>query len=68
MPPSLYWAPPLEYLPKNGDQVIVLLGCGKSLQSCPFATCMNLFQIIAGNVPPATEMPCTLRISLRASG
>ena len=29
---------------------------------------MNLCQIWAGKVPPATVMPCTLVIAMRASG
>ena len=45
-----------------------VFGCGKSAHLSPLATSMNFFQISAGNVPPATEMPCTLRISRSASG
>ncbi len=37
-------------------------------QSVPFATVMNDCQICAGNVPPATLIPCTLRISTSAFG
>ncbi len=66
--PDEYPAPPFEYLPKNGDQLIELCGAGKSSHALPFATSMNFFQISAGNVPPATEMPCTLCISRSASG
>jgi hypothetical protein len=29
---------------------------------------MKSFQIVAGNVPPATEMPCTFVIGISACG
>ena len=34
----------------------------------PIAESMNSFQIVAGNVPPATEMPCTFVIGISACG
>lgn len=34
----------------------------------PIAATMKSCQICAGNVPPATAMPCTLVISIDASG
>jgi hypothetical protein len=55
-------------LPKNDDHCIVVEGFGKSSHLGPFATCMNLCQISAGKVPPATEIPCTLLISRSAFG
>ena len=51
-----------------GDPLIGLFGGGNSSQKLPFATVMKSCQICAGNVPPATEMPWTLRIARSAFG
>ena len=47
---------------ENGDQTIGLLGSGNdpASPSRSTTTLMKSAQIWAGNVPPATAMPCTL--------
>ena len=61
--PSEYW-PRCQYV-----KVGYRSGAGKLFAaSLPTAACMNSCQIVAGNVPPATEMPCTFSIGISAFG
>jgi hypothetical protein len=61
-PDSAYW-------PWNGCHTTEFLG-SVHWRTCdwPIAACMKRCQIEAGNVPPATEIPCTFVISICAFG
>ena len=53
----------------NGCQIGSESAVGNSRTGVgPIASSMNSFQIVAGNVPPATAMPCTFSIGISACG
>ena len=53
----------------NGRQTTGSIGEAQlSAGVFPIAVSMNSFQIVAGNVPPATAIPCTFSIGISAWG
>ena len=62
-------APDRAYWPVNVCHTTEFFGSAHwSTGVVPMAATMKSCQICAGNVPPATAIPCTLVISIRASG
>ena len=62
-------APKFAYSRSWLDQIAGCLGSGQLRYGLPpNAPCMKRCQIVAGNVPPATVIPCTLFISICAFG
>src|SRR2546423_14826066 len=60
----------IAYWPRvNGLHTGSCFGSGKSYsRDEPSALSMKSFQIVAGKVPPATAIPCTLVIGISARG